>query len=128
MRIMTRMTKQKRLITEELKEFDSFFSAEDLYRNVMKRDSRIGIATIYRFLKELRESHQLHSYLCARRLVYSKELNNHGHFICQRCNRIIHFDVDSIDFLVKKFKGTICHFLIDVSGICDQCLNDLDHT
>jgi len=115
------MTKQKRLISEELTKFESFFSADDLYEKVIARRPGVGKATIYRYLAELREEHHLHSYLCDRRLVYSKNLNSHGHFTCQRCGRIIHFEVDSIDFLVNKFRGTLCHFLIDVSGVCDEC-------
>ena len=119
---MPRMTKQKRLISQELEKFNSFFSADELFELVNSLNPGIGKATVYRYLKELRDSRHLHSYLCDRRLVYSREHSNHSHFTCQRCGRVIHFEVDSIDFLAKKVKGSICHFLIDVSGTCDECL------
>lgn len=121
---MVRKTKQKRLITQELETFDSFFSADELYERVHAQDPGLGKATVYRYLKDLRDSHHLHSYLCDRRLVYSRKHSGHSHFTCQKCGRVIHFEVDSIDFLKRKVKGSICHFLIDVSGTCDQCLRN----
>lgn len=120
---MGRITKQKRLLSQELDTLDTFFSADELYERVNHGDPGIGKATVYRYLKELRDSHHLHSYLCDRRLVYSQEHSSHSHFTCQRCGRVLHFEVDSIDFLKKKISGSICHFLIDVSGTCDECLN-----
>lgn len=118
-----RQTKQKGLINEELSKFSTFFTAEELFDRVRKNNPRIGLATIYRFLKHLSEKKEIHSYSCNRRTIYSKEENSHCHFICQKCGRIIHFEIDSIDFLSKKINGDICHFQIDVNGVCRKCLN-----
>ena len=118
----SRKTKQKELIQSEISTFKSLFTADELFNKIKKKDNAIGIATVYRFLKDLRKKKELHSYICDRKTVYSKETNNHCHFICQKCNRITHFDIDKIDFLKTKIKGNICHFQIDVNGICDECL------
>ena len=115
-----RKTKQKQLIEDEIKKLDSFFTAEELFQNVKKQDYKMGIATIYRFLRDLKKKEKLHSYLCNRKTVYSKDENNHCHFICQKCGQIKHFDVKSLDFL--KIKENICHFQIDVHGTCKKCL------
>lgn len=117
----SRKTKQKQLIQNEIDAMNSFFTAENLYENIKKKDSTIGIATIYRFLKELREQKNLHSYICERKMIYSQDENNHCHFICQQCNNITHFTIDKIDFLKTKIPGNICHFQIDVHGICNKC-------
>ena len=118
----SRNTKQKELVEYEINKLKSFFTAEELFEKVKKKDSRIGLATVYRILKKLRDNHELHSYLCERKTIYSKEEKCHSHFICQKCNKIIHFDIDNINFLKKKIKGNICHFQIDVSGVCEKCL------
>ncbi|MBT4805803.1 hypothetical protein HON71_06560 [Candidatus Woesearchaeota archaeon] len=115
-----RKTKQKELIEEEVKKLDSFFTAEELFKRVNQKDKKIGIATVYRFLRNLKKKEKLHSYLCNRKTVYSKEENNHCHFVCQKCGEIKHFDVKSLDFL--KIKESICHFQIDVHGTCKKCL------
>lgn len=117
----SRKTKQKELIQTQIDAMNSFFTAEDVYENIKKKDSTIGIATIYRFLKELREQKNLHSYICERKIIYSKDENNHCHFVCQQCNNIIHFTIEKIDFLKTKIPGDICHFQIDVHGICNKC-------
>lgn len=108
---MKRWTRQKQMLTEELDKMKGFFSAEAFYEQVQKRDTKIGIATIYRFLKES----ELHAYMCDRRQVYSKQ-KTHCHFICERTGKIIHFDVDSIDFLKNKFKGSITSVQVEVRG------------
>ena len=117
----SRKTRQRDLIQSEISTFTSFFTADQLYENIKKKDSTIGIATVYRLLKELRKKQALHSYICDRKMIYSPEKDNHCHFICQQCEEVTHFTVDKIDFLKKKIKGDICHFQIDVYGTCDKC-------
>jgi len=120
----SRKTKQKELILSEILNFDSFFTADDLYEKIKEKDHNIGIATVYRFLKNLRRKKELHSYICNRKMIYSREKNNHCHFICQRCNKVKHFSIDKIDILKTKISGETCHFQIDVYGVCEECLFD----
>ncbi len=114
-----RKTAQKNILDNELKGFNSFFSAEELFNKV--KSKKIGIATVYRFLNEAEKKHDVHSYLCNRKSLYSRNSHNHCHFICQNCDKMVHFSVDSIDPITKKIKGDICHFQIEVSGICQEC-------
>ena len=118
----SRKTKQKELIQSEISTFTSLFTADELFDKIKKKDNTIGIATVYRFLKDLRKKKELHSYICERKMIYSREKNNHCHFIYQKCDQITHFNIEKIDFLSSKIKGDICHFQIDVHGICDKCL------
>ncbi len=94
-----------------------------LFEYVQKKHPKIGIATVYRFLKELREKGFIHSYVCNRKILYAKEKKSHCHFICEKCKKIEHFDLEKIDFIKKGVKGDICHFQLDVSGICETCRN-----
>ncbi len=122
-----RKTKQKDLIQSEISSFTLFFTADELFDKIKKKDPNIGISTVYRFLKDLRKRKELHFYVCERRMIYSQDKNNHCHFICQKCDQIAHFSIDKIDFLKTKIKGNICHFQIDVHGICDECLKQEKH-
>ena len=117
----SRNTKQKEIIQKGIESFTNFFTAEELYSKVVKIDSSVGIATIYRLLKNLRERRKLHSYICERKTIYSKENHSHSHYICQICNKMFHFNVKNIDFIKKEIPGGICHFQIEVSGVCDSC-------
>ena len=118
---MPRMTKQKTIIEEEMNKFDTFFTAEELLSKVQLKDKRIGIATIYRFLKDKTSKDRIHSYYCDRRQVFSRDKDNHCHFICTNCGKTSHFSIKDLNFIRKNINGKVCHFQIDVHGICDEC-------
>jgi Fe2+ or Zn2+ uptake regulation protein len=114
----SRETLQKKVLKREIQRFNRFFTAEELHARV----KNIGIATVYRFLKEAEQNHELHSYLCDRKMVYSRSKDDHCAFVCQRCNKRTHFDISSVDFFKKKVPGSLCHFQLEVHGLCDSCL------
>ncbi|MBI4173488.1 MAG: transcriptional repressor, partial [Candidatus Aenigmarchaeota archaeon] len=78
----SRQTRQKKVLEREMQAMDSFFTAEDLHHKVRRRDPRIGIATVYRFLKSDRN---IHPYVCDRKTLYSSSSNSHCHFVCKGC-------------------------------------------
>lgn len=117
-----RTTNQKILLNEEVKKQDTFFNTEEFYNKVSRRYSSIGIATIYRFLKQLEEKGEIHSFLCENRKIYSLGKKNHAHFTCEKCNEIKHIAVKKVDFLKESIEGKVCHLQIDVAGICKRCL------
>jgi Fur family ferric uptake transcriptional regulator len=122
---LSRETKQKHIIDEEIKGFKAFFDSTDLYEKVKKKDSKIGIATIYRFLKEKEKKNQLYSYMCERKKIYSLNKKSHCHFICEKTGKTIHFELENLDFLrhiKNKIPGTINSASIEVRGVCDSCI------
>ena len=116
-----RITKQKKLLQEEVEKFTAFFNAEELYHKVSRRCQKIGIATVYRFLNDLAAKGEIHSFLCDRRTIYSNSKKNHCHFTCERCGERKHIDIRKLDFLDKQVDGEVCHFQIDVTGVCKKC-------
>ncbi|MEM4755589.1 MAG: transcriptional repressor [Candidatus Woesearchaeota archaeon] len=113
-----RKTIQKALLTSIIEQKDTFFSADELHALALKKDKTIGIATVYRFLKEAKKQGILHSYSCNRKTIYSKQSTSHCHFICEATGKVIHFEIDSIDFLKDKIPGTIKSFQLEVRGYC----------
>jgi len=113
---ISRNTKQKEIIKEEIKKIKDFFTAENLYDIVKVKNPEIGLATIYRFLKELRKESKVHIYSCNGKNLYSKTKKSHCHFICEDTGKVIHFDIDSLDFLKNKIPGSISSFQIEVRG------------
>ena len=110
-----RKTKQKETIKKVVDDFKTFFSAQDVYDKVCKLDDSIGIATVYRYLKVESDNQNLHSYVCDRKQVYSKN-KTHCHFVDEETGEISHFSIDSIDFLNGKIKGDISSISIEVKG------------
>ena len=110
-----RKTKQKELLKNIVDKYTSFFNAEQLHLDALKVDSSIGIATVYRYLKMKSESGDLHSYICDRKHVYSKN-KTHCHFIDEETGETFHFNIDSIDFIKGKIKADISSISIEVKG------------
>ncbi len=120
---LSRTTKQKELIRKEFEQFKTLFPAEELLTKVNQRDPSIGIATVYRFLNHLKSRNEVHSYLCERKMLYSKSDSSHCHFICQQCSKKEKFKISAFPFLNRKINGKVCHFQLEVYGLCNQCLN-----
>ncbi len=120
--IQKRNTRQKEIIFNKIQDIKTFFSVEEIYKMIRKKDTKVGIATVYRYLKYLLRQGKIHSYTCDGRVIYSKEGKNHCHFICQNCEGIEHFNIKSLDFVQRKINGSICHFQINVDGVCKNCI------
>ncbi len=120
--LKTRFTSQKAILESEIGEFTSFFTAEELHGKITRSFPKIGIATIYRYLKSAVEHNEVHSYQCERRTIYSTNSKNHCHFYCEVCEEKKHISLKNIGALQESIKGKMCHFQIDVVGICEDCL------
>ena len=118
---MVRQTQQKNIIKSEIDKFKTFFSAEDLHREVLKKNKRVGIATIYRHLKNLRKHNLIYSYSCFGKYVYSNSQKSHCHFKCIKTGKTYHFEISSLDFLKEKNFREIISFELNVVGICKDC-------
>ncbi len=119
-----RTTNQKKILAEELQKLKQFFDAADFHSKANKRDHKIGIATVYRFLKDLEKKGELHSYICGKRKIYSLDQKSHTHFVCEQCGKKKHLNIKKIDFL-EKISGKVCHFQLDITGLCEECLRSL---
>lgn len=118
----TRNTKQKLLMTKKLSRMTSFFFADEFHKIIKEEDDSIGIATVYRFLNDLKKENKLFTYTCDRKTIYSTGKKSHCHFICERTKKVTHFDIDSLDFLKNKIPGSIKSFQLEVIGECnDDC-------
>ena len=120
--LKTRFTSQKVILESEVEDFTSFFTAEELHGKIRRSFPKIGIATIYRYLKSAVERGEVHSFQCERRAIYSTNSKNHCHFYCEVCCEKKHMSLKNIGALQGSIKGKMCHFQIDVTGICEGCL------
>lgn len=121
MQDMARMTKQKNLLHTEVKASRSFFDAYKLHSNVQRKDKKIGIATVYRFLNNLEAKGEVHSFICDNKKVYSNNKTSHAEFKCEECGKLKHVKIDNVDFLNKLTDDYVCHFQIELTGLCSSC-------
>ena len=121
-----RMTRQRRVILEELFKVDTHPSADEVYAMVRKRLPRISLGTVYRNLEILAGSGDIQKlepgYTLKR---FDGKTENHYHLRCVRCDRVVDAPVD--------FEVTIRHDLknetdfkiighkLELMGICPAC-------
>lgn len=120
----SRQTLQKEAVASEITRLDGLFAAQELHRRVRRRHPDVGQATIYRQLKEMSRRGELHHFRHGRTMVYSAHPNNVVHFICERCAAARPIRLQQVDFigLVQKQTGRkVCHFQLDVFGVCEKC-------
>lgn len=118
---MRRMTNQKKLLYEEVKNFTTFFDAYELHEKITQKNGDVGLATIYRFLNRLEQEGDIHSFLCNNKKIYSLDKTNHVHFTCEKCGGVKHLTIKNVDFLKEITKEKVCHFQIELTGTCDSC-------
>lgn len=117
-----RSTTQRETIFEVLSHSSQALSAEELLAECQKTVPNMGIATIHRELKRLREEHQLEEVKIPNdvlRFCLSNK-HHHHHFKCTDCNKVYDIDCGSVDLkLPKGFKKA--EHEVNIFGTCKEC-------
>ncbi len=121
-----RLTRQRRVIYEELARVDSHPRAEEIYEMVQKKIPHISFGTVYRNLKALKELGLIsedkfsHNYS-----HFDANTAPHHHFTCVRCHRV--HDVEDhreLDMAKVQFPHTgfkIHYSRVEFYGVCPGC-------
>ncbi|MBM7555562.1 Fur family transcriptional regulator [Halanaerobacter jeridensis] len=121
-----RMTKQRKKILEVLKSTDCHPTADWIYEEVKEEIPNISLGTVYRNLNVLKEMGKIME------LNYGSDHSrfdgvpeNHYHFRCIECGKVMDLDIDVQDELEKKAEneidGEIDYHRTEFFGYCDEC-------
>ncbi|MEW6532249.1 MAG: transcriptional repressor [Thermodesulfobacteriota bacterium] len=123
-----RMTKQRRLILEELLKTKSHPSADEVYRMVRERLPNISLGTVYRNLELLSESGlilKLELSGVAKR--FDGTVEDHYHVRCVQCGQVRDVEVSplpEIEAAVQDASGyEIFAHRLEFRGLCPLCRN-----
>ena len=121
-----RKSKQKEAIIKVLRRTSSHPTAEWIYEQARKEMPGIGLATVYRNLRSLKEAgeiSEMHIFSDAAR--FDGNTNMHYHFCCDRCGKILDLD-EPIDATIETkiarrtgLKVTGHH--LELAGLCLDC-------
>lgn len=121
-----RMTRQRRIILEELRKVTSHPTAREVYEFVRKRDKRISLGTVYRNL----------DLLCKEGLIqrldgpgaskrYDGNSKPHCHVFCVLCGRTEDVPVEpAIDLVDAVGRITLYEIIgqyLSFVGVCREC-------
>ena len=123
------MTRQRKVILEELRKVDTHPSADEVYEMVRKRLPRISLGTVYRNLEILSKSGEIQKLEIGCNLKrFDGIAENHYHIRCLHCDRVIDapegLDIAVNHDLKKHINGfKILGHRLEFIGLCSQCSN-----
>lgn len=121
------LTKQRRMIIAEIMRCGSHFDVESLASRMYFRQRQTARATVYRTVKILTDTGIIkkgmlgddHSH-------YEFVEQDHGHFVCSSCGRIIELSCQTLQNFLKTVSKshdfTIDHHSIEIFGKCNKCI------
>jgi Fur family ferric uptake transcriptional regulator len=125
------MTRQRKVILEELRKVNTHPSADEVYELVRKRLPRISLGTVYRNLEILSESGDIQKLEPGWSLKrFDGDPSEHCHIRCVRCDRIA--DVPTAPDLKVDLQGVnstnfdIIGHRLEFIGMCPQCSENSD--
>ena len=91
-------------LMQETREQMQHFSAEDIYKILLEKESDIGLATVYRVLNQFEEAGILvrHNF-DANKAVFELNIEqDHDHIICMDCGKVFEFNDELIENRQKE--------------------------
>lgn len=121
-----RMTRQRRIILDELQAPNQHPTADAVYERVRCRMPNISLGTVYRNLELLTQAGFIRTLrLGGRQRRYDGGMHRHYHVRCMVCGKISDVAADRFDDLDAK-ASEICEFEIaghelEFAGVCPSC-------
>lgn len=122
-----RLTKQRKVIIEELRKLHSHPSADDLYEVVRKRLPHISLGTVYRNLEFLARKGIIRKLeIGGAQKRFDGDLDIHQHIRCTECGRIDDLPVGTAVTrcdreLLENTGYEIIERRVEFIGICPDC-------
>ena len=124
-----RLTGQRKLILQVLEEAGRHLDAATVFERAHRRDERVSLATVYRTLLLLKEMGIVDQHFTSRehdREVYEPVgAEEHYHFSCLKCGRVVEFQSALIDRARKQIAQelgiNILHGCACFEGYCAGC-------
>jgi Fur family ferric uptake transcriptional regulator len=121
-----RMTRQRKVILEELRKVTSHPTADQVYEMVRKRLPRISLATVYRNLETLSAAGEvLKLEVSGTQRRYDGDTSEHHHARCAMCGSVI--DIPAKAFPMPKIPSEaiegfdISGYRLELTGLCQNC-------
>jgi Fe2+ or Zn2+ uptake regulation protein len=126
-----RMTRQRKVILEELRRINNHPSADELYERVRERLPRISLGTVYRNLEILTELGEIQTLeLSGSIRRFDGIPTKHYHIRCIQCGRVDDAPIAPLNQLENELYGSTVYTIIghrlEFTGMCPQCAAEVD--
>lgn len=126
-----RMTRQRKVILEELRRINNHPSADELYERVRERLPRISLGTVYRNLEILTELGEIQTLeLSGSIRRFDGVPTKHYHIRCIQCGRVDDAPIAPLNQLENELYGSTVYTIIghrlEFTGMCPECAAKVD--
>lgn len=123
-----RSTRQRTAVIEVLRDIDVFSSAKDIHQELVAREARVGLTTVYRTLQSLAEINAvdvLHMTGGETLYRHCESDDHHHHLVCKKCGTTVEIagaEVEAWAEKVAKENGfQLVGHTAEVFGLCTNC-------
>ena len=122
-----RSTRQRTAIIAVLGEVESFITAQELHELLRRREERVGVATVYRCLQTLVDTHKVDVLRTPDgETAYRRcSQGHHHHLVCRSCRHAIEVDGPGIERGADKTAAahgfTDVGHSLEIFGTCADC-------
>lgn len=125
-RVGLRFTRQREEVFHALVSDRSHPTAGEVYQSVKRRMPTISLATVYNCLETLAESGLIRQVNFERSPSrYCPNLENHGHFYCDDCGRVIDVPLPELERMTREWHlpahCVVMHHEVALRGLCPEC-------
>lgn len=120
-----KFSRQREMILNEVINSNAHLTADNIYENLRVENPNLSLGTVYRNLTQLEE----HGYIKKLNVPgdpvrYDGNLEEHDHFICEKCGKIIDIDsglVTLSDSFLNDSGVTVNSCSVIFKGVCSEC-------
>jgi len=121
-----RMTRQRKIILEELRKVNTHPSADEVYEIVRSRLPRISLGTVYRNLEILSELGEIQKLRLSGALKrFDWDTSKHYHIRCVQCNRVDDAPIAPLNQIEDElYESTVFEIIghnLEFVGLCPEC-------
>jgi len=125
-----RMTRQRRVVLEELRNFTHHPSADEIYEVVRRRLPRISLGTVYRNLEVLSELGEIKKLEFGGTIKrFDGDPGDHYHVRCNLCDRVDNAPMPQLEDIEKRISRETDYRIIghrlEFFGLCPECAKNI---
>ena len=117
-----RMTPQRHLIVEYLKDAGHHPTADEVLHAVNAQYPMTSRATVYNTLHWLQSAGLIREVFEAGQVRFDPNTEEHHHFVCRKCGRIEDVDIELVNGLgLNTDRYAVDEFVLTLRGVCADC-------
>ncbi|MCK4539143.1 MAG: transcriptional repressor [Candidatus Krumholzibacteria bacterium] len=127
-----RMTRQRRIILDDIRKNRIHPTADEVYKSVRKRLPRISLGTVYRNLDLLARTGEIRKIsIAGKQMRFDGDKSDHMHITCVRCGKLTDIPDDPRYCDVCRETLADSGFVlqsvsVELFGVCPDCREDED--